>query len=140
MPARATTAPRSAEEIETAPASRDQFKADVAELRDRLTAVVTATSDAANTIISGLEHVIAFGTEGDAQNRAFDALSACVFHDIVGQHVARAAELLAIIEKLGAVENAAEAASPPARASGLVNGPAVDGKGLRQSDVDDFFR
>src|SRR5437868_15220968 len=86
------------------PSAPVQFQSDIEELRSRLSAVVNATSEAATTIISGLEHVIAFGEQGDTQSRAFDALSACVFHDIVGQHVARAAELLEIIERLGAAQ------------------------------------
>lgn len=132
------------------PSVQSQFKADIEELRSRLTAVVRATSDAATTIISGLEHVIAFGDQNDAQNRAFDALSACVFHDIVGQHVARAAELLEIIERLGAVQEnnmSGDAALKLAhaamerRATKMINGPAIEGDAsIDQDSIDDFFK
>ncbi len=118
-----------------------QFLADIAELRARLKAVTAATSDASNTIISGLEEVIADKGAAASQDSALDALSACVFHDIVGQHIARAAELLAVIEKLGPPTDADfEALTRPAQRD-LVNGPALEKQdGLDQSSVDDFFK
>ncbi|WP_342359198.1 hypothetical protein [Terrarubrum flagellatum] len=127
------------------PSASERFRADIDELRHRLSAVVNATSEAATTIISGLEDVIA--ESDNAQDRAFDALSACVFHDIVGQHVARAAELLAIIEKLGAAEkstNTAAAsesiATAKRRADRLAHGPALDTEShLGQTAIDDLF-
>jgi hypothetical protein len=117
-----------------------QFAADIAELRARLSAVTAATSDASNVIISGLEDVIA-DRHAATQDRALDALSACVFHDIVGQHIARAAELLAVIEKLGPPTDAdSEAPVRPAERN-LVNGPALGPMdGLDQTSVDDFFK
>ena len=124
---------------DAAAAPKTQFHADIEELRGRLAAVVAATSDAANVIISGLEHVLADADAARPNSGALDALSACVFHDIVGQHVARAAELLEIIERLGPPE-AAEAETPRAR-QGLASGPSLpQDEGLDQPAVDLHFR
>jgi chemotaxis regulatin CheY-phosphate phosphatase CheZ len=124
-----------------APDRQQTLKTDIEELRGRLAAIVAATSDAANTIIARLENVIAHSPTSDTQGAALDALSACVFHDIVGQHIARAAELLEFIEQLCAAgqDGQASANARAERLDALVHGPAITRDGLDQSAVDDFF-
>jgi hypothetical protein len=117
-----------------AAAGRAQFHADVAELRARLAAAADAASDAAGIIIGGLEEIL---QQGDAaRERGFDALGACAFHDIVGQHLARAGELLDLIESLG--PQGTDSHLRPAR--DLLHGPRLAGEpDLDQAAIDAFF-
>lgn len=112
--------------------ARARRKAEKAELRQRLAAMEAATADAVAVIIAGLEDLIA-NAEGPP-GPALEALSACVFHDIVGQHMARVHEL---IDRL---EGGASGCNPGGASCPLANGPRLDdGDGLDQDAIDEFF-
>ena len=126
--------------------------------RAELGAVVTATENAANQIMDACD---ALGAElrgggGLANDKAMAALNsiyeACSFQDLTSQRVVKVQHTLGIIEqkltdlgsRLGLDMEAIQAAAAGGQIdendeSTLLNGPAMPGAGIDQSDVDSLF-
>ena len=121
-----------------------------------LDAVVQATEDATNTIMEAVETIMAADTTdveayalavNDQCMRIFEA---CSFQDITGQRVTKVINTLTFIEeRIGSIltawpegedmadEESAEPAAPGDKE--LLNGPALEGEGISQDDVDSLF-
>ncbi|MFC4348941.1 protein phosphatase CheZ [Kordiimonas lipolytica] len=119
-----------------------------------LDAIVQQTEEATNTIMEAAEEIMALdpddkdnyvATSQDAVMRIFEA---CSFQDITGQRISKVVETLAHIETrvmelrdlLGVteqdIEEAKEAAGPIPEDRSLLSGPALEGEGINQSEVD----
>jgi len=119
-----------------------------------LDAIVQQTEEATNTIMEAAEEIMALdpddkdnyvATSQDAVMRIFEA---CSFQDITGQRISKVVETLAHIETrvmelrdlLGVteqdIEEAKEAAGPISEDRSLLSGPALEGEGINQSEVD----
>lgn len=119
-----------------------------------LDAIVQQTEEATNTIMEAAEEIMALdpadtenyvATSQDAVMRIFEA---CSFQDITGQRISKVVETLSHIETrvmelrdlLGVteqdIEEAKEAAGPVSEDKALLSGPALDGEGIDQSEVD----
>ena len=124
-----------------------------------LDAVVQATEDATNTIMEAVETIMGADTTdveayalavNDQCMRIFEA---CSFQDITGQRVTKVISTLTFIEeRIGSILTAwpegedmldEEPADPEAAAAPsdkeLLNGPALEGEGISQDDVDSMF-
>lgn len=130
----------------------------IGDATNELDAIVKATETATSDILAAAEHLqeVAWtlresGLEGAAcdiiDQRATDIYMACSFQDITGQRTQKVIQVLRYIEHRleammavwsgGAVEATPEPAPPMlARGDGLLNGPALPGEGLDQTDVD----
>jgi chemotaxis protein CheZ len=126
---------------------------------EELGAIIKATENATNTIMECAEAVMSASTE-DAE--AFKSLveakmlvifEACSFQDITGQRIAKVVATLEHIElrvarfaaavrttDLGGYLSEVERAHAERRKRLLLNGPARDGEGIRQTDVDRLLR
>jgi chemotaxis protein CheZ len=123
-----------------------------------LDAIVKATEEATNIIMSSAEAVMA----GDATDleaframvdaKMLDIFEACSFQDITGQRIAKVVETLQHIEarvsRFAAavhthdIEGALterERERTERRRDLLLNGPQLDGEGIQQSEVDRLF-
>ncbi|SDD82417.1 MULTISPECIES: protein phosphatase CheZ [Kordiimonas] len=119
-----------------------------------LDAIVQQTEEATNTIMEAAEEIMGLdpddkdnyvATSQDAVMRIFEA---CSFQDITGQRISKVVETLAHIETrvmelrdlLGVtdqdIEEAKEAAGPIPEDKSLLSGPALQGEGIDQSEVD----
>ncbi len=119
-----------------------------------LDAIVQQTEEATNTIMEAAEEIMGLdpddkdnyvATSQDAVMRIFEA---CSFQDITGQRISKVVETLAHIETrvmelrdlLGVtdkdIEEAKEAAGPIPEDKSLLSGPALEGEGIDQSEVD----
>jgi len=119
-----------------------------------LDAIVQQTEEATNTIMEAAEEIMGLdpddkdnyvATSQDAVMRIFEA---CSFQDITGQRISKVVETLAHIETrvmelrdlLGVtdkdIEEAKEAAGPISEDKSLLSGPALEGEGINQSEVD----
>jgi len=121
-----------------------------------LDAIVQQTEEATNTIMEAAEEIMGadpanpeayHSVTQDAVMRIFEA---CSFQDITGQRISKVVETLAHIENrvlelrnlLGVTEDdidEAKANAEPAEVShdeALLSGPALDGEGIDQSEVD----
>jgi chemotaxis protein CheZ len=117
-----------------------------------LDAIVKATEEATNTIMEAAEEIM--GGEVDDPNayktmvddacmRIFEA---CSFQDITGQRVNKVVETIKYVEeRLHALQNAwgpdlgdapALGAENADEEAALLNGPALEGEGVAQDDVD----
>lgn len=129
------------------------LRSDIKEMRERMAAVVAATHDAAMMIIATVEE--AFETlesslSPQLQEKLFSVLSACSFQDIAGQHLARMTELLNDIQhctvdaSIDDVRASAKLDSKRAgammRAEKMTGGPAVQGQGIAQNDIDGLLK
>ncbi len=124
-----------------------------------LDAVVQATEDATNTIMEAVETIMAADTT-DAEayalavnDQCMRIFEACSFQDITGQRVTKVINTLTFIEeRIGSILTAwpegedmadDESAEPETAAAPgdreLLNGPALDGEGISQNDVDSLF-
>lgn len=120
-----------------------------------LDAVVQATEDATNTIMEAVETIMAADTTdveayalavNDQCMRIFEA---CSFQDITGQRVTKVIKTLTFIEeRIGSIltawpegEDMVDEASAEAAPGDkeLLNGPALEGEGISQNDVDSLF-
>lgn len=125
------------------------LRGDIAEMRQRMAAVIAATHDAATMIIDTVESTFeALGPSlaPELQEKMFNILSACAFQDIAGQHLARMTELLNDIQQ-GTADTAPDETlageklhhrnmTLAARSSRMAGGPALAGEGLHQPEVD----
>jgi chemotaxis regulatin CheY-phosphate phosphatase CheZ len=119
-----------------------------------LDAIVQQTEEATNTIMEAAEEIMGAdpsdhdayqATTNDAVMRIFEA---CSFQDITGQRISKVVETLSHIEKrvmelrnlLGVteedIEEAKEAAGPVSEDKKLLSGPALEGEGIDQGEVD----
>lgn len=114
-------------------------------------AVTKETEAAAETIMSAVEEIMALKIESDEKTKAAlnDAcvriLEACAFQDITGQRITKIAGVLTyleeMLERLGKLlgEDVKDAPLSPEDRSAeksLINGPALNGQGLCQSEID----
>jgi len=126
---------------------------------EELDSIVSATETATSDILAAAEQIqeIAWtlreqGLEGDACDildaRATDIYTACSFQDLTGQRTSKVIQVLRYLEaRINAMidiwgldgataAEAAEAARASEEAAGLLNGPALPGHGLDQTDID----
>jgi chemotaxis protein CheZ len=125
---------------------------------DELGNVVDATASATNTIMSAAEEILGYDAQdfetyrSHVQTKVLEIFEACSFQDITGQRISKVVEHLAQVEKrltrFAAAVNArdGEAAPDPEEAARqsrrdllLLNGPASDGGGVSQNDIDSLF-
>lgn len=123
---------------------------------DELDAVVTATEEATNKIMSACEEIQGAVYDADAaiqqkvNDRVMDIFEACSFQDITGQRIRKVVSTLAIIEekidnimgKLGETvgisltDEKAEKAISVDDEKSLLNGPQMADKAISQADID----
>ena len=120
-----------------------------------LDAVVQATEDATNTIMEAVEAILgADNTDTEAytlkvNDECMRIFEACSFQDITGQRVTKVISTLTFIEeRIGSILSAwpggeemadqQDAEGQPSDAE-LLNGPALEGEGISQDDVDSMF-
>lgn len=116
-----------------------------------LDAIVRATEEATNTIMEAAEVIMA--ADGDdletykatVQGEVMRIFEACSFQDITGQRISKVVETLSYIEHrandlkniLGIDLKEIQASDrDPADDSHLMSGPALDGEGIDQTEVD----
>ncbi|RMF09279.1 MAG: chemotaxis protein [Alphaproteobacteria bacterium] len=121
-----------------------------------LDAIVRQTEEATNTIMDAAEKIM--GAEGD-DPEAFQAhvheqvmriFEACSFQDITGQRISKVVETLSYIEEranqlkniLGVDERTEPAQAEPGKSEdeNLLSGPALEGEGIDQDEVDALLR
>ncbi len=117
-----------------------------------LEAIVQQTESATNTIMESAEKIMEAdssdmeaytSTVNDAVMQIFEA---CSFQDITGQRISKVVDTLAHVEDrvsrlvniLGVMENGAEAAPEEEidENKALLNGPALEGEGIDQAEID----
>ena len=119
-----------------------------------LDAIVQQTEEATNTIMNAAEDIMGADTEDPAAYQATvnDAVmlifEACSFQDITGQRITKVVETLSHIEQrvmelrnlLGVteedIEEAKAEAEPISEDKALLSGPALEGEGIDQGEVD----
>jgi chemotaxis protein CheZ len=119
-----------------------------------LDAIVKATEDATGEIMSAAEEMMAAdGTDAAALKTMVDAacmriFEACAFQDITGQRIAKVVNTLSFIEErlsnlqkvwsesLGETIADAKKDEGVSGDAALLNGPALAGEGINQTDVD----
>lgn len=130
----------------------------IPEAGQELGAIVKATEDATNAIMECAETVIAADANDPAAYKALvDAqmmrvFEACSFQDITGQRIAKVVETLQQIEQrvsrfveavsakdLAGFINEHERKRAERKNRFLLNGPARDGEGIAQAQVDQLF-
>ncbi len=129
-----------------------------------LDAVVMATEEATNTILNASETIEALAAKiqlntandddrqatEDFQGQTIKILEACNFQDITGQRITKVVNILkfveeridAMIEIWGEDDIAEVGASvtPDTEGNkGLLDGPALEGEGTNQNDIDKLF-
>ncbi|MDF2365731.1 protein phosphatase CheZ [Sneathiella sp.] len=118
-----------------------------------LDAIVEATENATNQIMSATEKIMsAKVTDADVVNDAcMEIFEACSFQDITGQRISKVVSTLNYIEEYLArltkawghhMDNVAEAEAAVVSdddESALLNGPALEGEGVNQGDIDTLF-
>ncbi len=146
----------------------NQTKQEVADLQPReieaqriplagkeLDAIVRQTEDATNTIMENAETIMgADPSDFTAYRQTVDTavmqiFEACAFQDITGQRISKVvATLKHIEERIASVtapegeegnETASKPKEPAKEKDPLLNGPALDGQGIDQNDVDALF-
>ncbi len=124
-----------------------------------LDAIVEATEEATNTIMSAAEEIMGADTE-DAEGyqslvseKIIDIFQACSFQDITGQRISKVVTTLSALDKriTTLVEKLKIMRITDAQGKGneteaekrarelLLNGPQFKGEGVSQDDVDAFF-
>lgn len=124
-----------------------------------LDAIVEATEEATNTIMSAAEEIMGADTaDGDAyqalvSEKIIDIFQACSFQDITGQRISKVVTTLSALDKriTTLVEKLKIMRITDAQGKGneteaekrarelLLNGPQFKGEGVSQDDVDAFF-
>jgi chemotaxis regulatin CheY-phosphate phosphatase CheZ len=121
----------------------------------QMDAVVQATEQATNTIMTAAEEIMAADpTDGEAfkayvNDACMRIFEACSFQDITGQRITKVLKTLQVVEQqIGKLQNAwgsefgpapkpAERELPPKAADGaLLNGPALVGQAITQEQID----
>lgn len=122
-----------------------------------LEAIVQQTEQATNTIMESAEQIMEAdssdleaytGTVNDAVMQIFEA---CSFQDITGQRISKVVSTLEHVEDrvsrlvniLGVMEGAEPENTKPKEEidenAALLNGPALEGEGMEQSEIDDLL-
>lgn len=117
-----------------------------------LEAIVRSTEEATNKIMAAAEAIMAADpAEGEGyrslvSDRCMEIFEACSFQDITGQRISKVVETLTYIEdRVSRLKNAlgAELEDAPHEAedlrqgdAALLNGPALEGEGIAQDEVD----
>ncbi len=121
-----------------------------------LDAIVQQTEEATNTIMEAAEEIMGADTEDheayqattmDAVMRIFEA---CSFQDITGQRISKVVQTLSHIEErvlelrslMGVTEEDIQEAMDDDQPKGdeaLLSGPALDGEGIDQNEVDELM-
>lgn len=124
-----------------------------------LSAIVKATESATNSIMGSAEQVLAADpTADDYADTVSDCMmaifEACSFQDLTGQRVNKIVETVEIIEKRvnllcemldmhaiegDAVDDADTIAREQRKKDLILNGPADEGEGVNQADIDKLF-
>lgn len=118
-----------------------------------LDAIVEATETATNQIMNATEKIMsAKVTDGDVINDAcMEIFEACSFQDITGQRISKVVSTLNYIEEYLArltkawghqtdTINSTEAGEGDGNSENqLLNGPALEGEGVNQEDIDHLF-
>ena len=117
-----------------------------------LDAIVEATETATNQIMNATEAIMsAKVTDADVVNDAcMEIFEACSFQDITGQRISKVVSTLNYIEEYLArltkawghhMDSAQKAAgtSVEDEDASLLNGPALEGEGVNQQDIDSLF-
>ncbi|MGF1606691.1 MAG: protein phosphatase CheZ [Rhodothalassiaceae bacterium] len=133
---------------------KDLEKARIPRAGLELDAIVSQTEEATNTIMESAEAIMAADpSDPDAyqtviQDHVMAIFEACSFQDITGQRISKVVETLSYVEKrvfelrdlLGVTDADVEAAEDGSRErdvdKALLNGPALQGEGIAQTDVD----
>ena len=123
-----------------------------------LDAVVESTENATNRIMEAAETIMG-GDPSDADaystmvnNNVMEIFEACSFQDITGQRIGKVVRTLNLIEEqIGAMINGLEKEKKEKKAieessdepqdiiGDLLNGPAFEGEGVNQDDIDALF-
>lgn len=120
---------------------------------EEIGAILSMTESATNDIMLAAEDMMAidFSDPEAAQELVNDSclkiFEACSFQDITGQRIASVLKTLQLVEaKIEEIENAWTAASviqpqpePVSEDAALLNGPALEGEGIQQDDIDQLF-
>ncbi len=125
-----------------------------------LDAVVEATEGATNRIMEAAETIMSADPSQEeysdmVNNNIIEIFEACSFQDITGQRISKVVRTLNIIEEqIGAmihgidaekeaqkaiIKNAKNTDEPQDILGGLLNGPAMEGEGVDQNDIDALF-
>lgn len=117
-----------------------------------LDAIVQSTEEATNTIMEAAEEIMSIeaadaAAYGEAASAAcMRIFEACSFQDITGQRISKVVSTLkhieAHIEKMRDVWGVTKDHAPKAedtKSETLLHGPALDGEGIDQSQVDDLI-
>ncbi len=145
----------------------DRAKTDIANIRadeikskhipsatDELNAIVDATEEATNSIMTACEaiqgHIAGKDAEQAVNDEVMKIFEACSFQDITGQRISKVVKaLISIDEKVAALLNTfgkglvASSALPseePTGEAALLNGPQLKGQGVSQDDVDRLLK
>lgn len=128
------------------------------EMGRELHAVVESTEQASNTIMSAAEAVLAAPTEDAGAYQALvsdkmmEIFEACSFQDLTGQRVNKVVETVEVIEErintlcLMLDQRGMDDAEPgplsekdQRKKDQMLNGPAMEGEGVNQDDIDKMF-
>jgi len=119
--------------------------------RAELVAMRREADDGVSRILTSAEAILAAPETGpgDTNNHAIAILEACGFHDLVGQRLSKIADILGTLEaRLNRVAGCAgivdaeeaETASERLYREQTINGPALNGPDVLQSEIDLLFR
>ncbi len=119
-----------------------------------LDAIVQQTEEATNTIMESAEAIMAAdpadveGFQAIVQDKIVKIFEACSFQDITGQRISKVVQTLSFVESrinelralLGVSEEDVAAAQSAAQEAGpadpLLRGPALEGEGMAQDEID----
>ncbi len=135
----------------------DELKAEkLPRAGQELEAIVMATEEATNTIMQAAEDIMAATPDDDpvaykalADDACLKIFEACSFQDITGQRVSKVVKTIQHVEeRLAALQAAwgpdfgdapADDVDAPEGEAKLLNGPALEGEGVSQNEVDAMF-
>jgi chemotaxis protein CheZ len=125
---------------------------------EELGTVVKATASATHDIMAAAEEILGAnedsleGYRARVEDKVLAIFEACSFQDITGQRISKVVEALGQLERrLGRfasalhVRDSTEAPDPEdaardaSRESLMLNGPAAEGQGIAQDDIDKLF-
>ncbi len=117
-----------------------------------LDAIVRQTEEATNTIMDASEKIMAADSDdadafrGQVNEQVMRIFEACSFQDITGQRISKVVETLSYIEAranqlksiLGVAEQSdiPDESAPKSEEEALLSGPALEGEGIDQDEVD----
>jgi len=115
--------------------------AGLSEALRELAAIRNTTEEAATQILGCAEDLLALSTKTKpetAQETVLSIMTACGFHDLVGQRVSKIGETLdrVIAEARGDVEPTRMPSSSHTGSDIVLEGPALPGAGLDQAQID----